>query len=78
MLILINVSINGFGYEDETAYRIYTSKQTVNNNLDLLLLSSSKNFNFLLIKDFNKFMTIKQSIVINIFAYHHLFLRSIT
>ena len=38
-----NNSINVFGYEDETPYCIYTSKQTFEQHIDLLPLLSSKN-----------------------------------
>ena len=41
---------------------MHTSKQTFENHIDLLLLSSSKSFHYVLIKDFNIFMTIKQNI----------------
>ena len=43
-----------FFYEDKTQYRIYASKQ----NFDLLLLSNSKNYYFLM-KDFESFMASK-------------------
>ena len=54
-----NTSIDVFGYEDETPYRIYTSKQTFEKHVDLLLLSDCKNSHFVLITDFNRFMTNK-------------------
>ena len=41
---------------------MHTSKQTFEKHIDLLLLSSSKSFHYVLIKDFNIFMTIKQNI----------------
>ena len=53
----INISFGVFGYEDKTAYRIYTSKQTLEKHVDLLLLSNFKNPHYVLNKDFDKFMT---------------------
>ena len=49
------------GYEDETPYRIYTSKQTIytEKHVDLLLLSNYKNSHYILIKYLNRFMTNK-------------------
>ena len=54
-----NISINVLGYEDETPYPIYVSKQTFEKHVDLLVLSNSKNSQYVLIKDFNRFMTNK-------------------
>ena len=54
-----HVSINVFGYENETPYHIYTSKQTFGKQVDLLPFSNSNNSHYFLIKDFNKFMTDK-------------------
>ena len=54
-----NISINVFGCEDEIPYCIYTSKQTFEKHLDLLLLSNSKNFHYVLIRNFNRFMANK-------------------
>ena len=54
-----NISINIFRYKDETPYRIYNSKQSFEKYVDLLLLSNSKNSHYVLIKDFNRFMTNK-------------------
>ena len=48
-----------FSYEDETEYAIYTSKQNFAKDPDLLLLLSSKNFHYVLVKGFNRFMTNK-------------------
>ena len=58
-----NISINMFSYEDETPYCIYTSKQTFEKLDNFWLLSNSKNYQYVLIKDFNKF-------VINKIKYH--------
>ena len=46
-----------FGYEDKTPYHIYTSKQNFEKHVDLLLLSNFKNPHYILIKDFDGFMT---------------------
>ena len=48
-----------FCYEDKTSNRIYTSKQTFEKYVQLLLLSNSKNFHYVLIKDFDRFMNNK-------------------
>ena len=45
-----------FGYEDETPYRNYTSKQTFKKHVQLLLLSNYKDSHYALIKDLNRFM----------------------
>ena len=54
-----NIFINVFGPQDEIPYLIYTSKETFEKHVDLLLLSNSKNSHYVLIKDFNRFMTSK-------------------
>ena len=54
-----NIPINGFAYEDKTPYLTYTSKQIFEKHVDLLLLSNSKSSHYVLIKDFNRFMTNK-------------------
>ena len=56
-----NISIDVFGYEDERPYQIYTSKQTFEKHVALLLLSNSKNSPYVLIKGFNRFMIIQQN-----------------
>ena len=66
-----NISLNLSYYEDEKPYRVYTSRQTFEKHIDLLLLSNSKNLHYDLIKDFNRFMTKKtkhlaENIFINI------------
>ena len=66
-----NISLNLSYYEDEKPYRVYTSRQTFEKHIDLLLLSKSKNLHYDLIKDFNRFMTKKtkhlaENIFINI------------
>ena len=66
-----NISLNLSYYEDEKPYHVYTSRQTFEKHIDLLLLSNSKNLHYDLIKDFNRFMTKKtkhlaENIFINI------------
>ena len=66
-----NISLNLSYYEDDKRYRVYTSRQTFEKHIDLLLLSNSKNLHYDLIKDFNRFMTKKtkhlaENIFINI------------
>ena len=66
-----NISLNLSYYEDDKPYRVYTSRQTFEKHIDLLLLSNSKNLHYDLIKDFNRFMTKKtkhlaENIFINI------------
>ena len=51
--------INLFGYEDETPYHIYTSKQTSEKHVISLLLSNSETSHYVLTKDFSRFMTNK-------------------
>ena len=58
-IIYIYIYINVFGYEDKTAHCIYTSKQTFEIHVDLSQLSNLKNSHYVLIKDFNRFMTNK-------------------
>ena len=53
-----SISINVF-YEDEALYRTYTLTQVFEKFVDLLLLSNSRNPHYVLIKDFNRFMTNK-------------------
>ena len=45
------------GYENKETDRIYTLKQTFKKHVDLLLLSNSINFHYVLIKGFDRFMT---------------------
>ena len=54
-----NISINVFVYEDKSRYLTFNSKQTFEKHVDLLLLSTSKKFHYILIKDFNRCMTNK-------------------
>ena len=44
--------MNAFCGDDETPYCIYTSKQTFEKHVHLLLLQNSKNSQYTLIKDF--------------------------
>ena len=55
-----NISISMFSYQKKkTLYRIYTSKQTFEKHIDLLLISNVKKLYHVLIKDFNRFTTNK-------------------
>ena len=56
---LNDISISAFGPEVETPYHIYTSKQTFEKHVDLLLSSNSINSQYVLIKDFDRFKTNK-------------------
>ena len=62
-----NISINVFGNEDKIPYRIYTSRQTFGKHVGLLLLSNFKKCHCVLIKVFNRFVTIKQNITTKTF-----------
>ena len=46
-------------HEDKTLCCIYISKQTFENHVGFILLSSFKNCHYVLIKDFNRFITNK-------------------
>ena len=46
-----NISINIFGFEYETPYRIHISTQSFEKHVDLLVLPNSKNSHYVLIKD---------------------------
>ena len=46
-----NIFIGVFGYANKTPYRISTLKQTFKMHVDLLLISNSINFHYVLIKD---------------------------
>ena len=48
-----------FGYENKTSYCIYTSKETSEKHIDLLILLNTRNLHYILIKYFNRFMTNK-------------------
>ena len=52
-----NISINVFGYENKTPYCIFNSKQTFKKHVVLLLLPNTKNFHYVLISHFKRFMT---------------------
>ena len=51
-----------FGYENETSFRIYTSKQIFEKHVDLLPMFNTKNLHQVLIKDFKNLCLKKQSI----------------
>ena len=48
-----------FLYEDKTSYLIYTSEQTFEKYVDLLVLRNSKSSQYVLIKDCDRFITNK-------------------
>ena len=52
-----NININIFGYEDKQPYPIYISKEKNKDHMNLLLITEDKNKHYVLIKDFNKFMS---------------------
>ena len=54
-----NIPINLFDYKYETPCGIYTSKQTCENHVDILLLLNSKYSHYVLIKYFNRFISTK-------------------
>ena len=55
----IYTSISVFRYEDKKPYCIYTSKQTFEKHSYLLLITNENNLHYVLIKDFNRFITNK-------------------
>ena len=44
-------SISAFGYENKNPYCTYTSKQTFEKHVDLLLVSNARNQHYVLTKD---------------------------
>lgn len=52
-------SISKFDYEHKTPYRIYNSKQIFEKHVNLLLSSNSTNSDYVLIRDFDIFLTNK-------------------
>ena len=50
------ININVFGYENKQPYPIYLSKEKYKNHMELLLITEKENKNYVLIKDFNRFM----------------------
>ena len=51
------ININVFGYENKQPYPIYVSKEKYEKHMELLLITEDKNKHYVLIKDFNRFMT---------------------
>ena len=51
-----NICINVFGYENELIHPIFTSKQTFEDSIDLLLLIEDDKLHYVYINDFNKFI----------------------
>ena len=52
-----NICINLFGYEEKQPYPIYISKEKFTDHMELLLITEGENNHYVLIKDFNKFMS---------------------
>ena len=51
-----NININVFDYEKRQPFPIYISKEKFENQMNLLSITEGKNRDYILIKDFNKFM----------------------
>ena len=51
-----SIRINGFGYEDGQPFPINISKETFEDQMNLLLITKDENKHYVLIKDFNAFM----------------------
>ena len=51
-----SIRINVFGYENEQSYPIHISKETFEDQMNLILITEDKKKHYILIKDFNKFM----------------------
>ena len=56
--IMNNININVFGYEKQEPYPVYISKEKFNDMLNLLLITKGKQEHYVLIKDFNEFMSL--------------------
>ena len=54
--IVNNINISVFGYRKQEPYPVYISKEKFNDMLNLLLITKEKEQQYVLIKDFNKFM----------------------
>ena len=53
-----NIRINVFGYEDGQPFPINISKETFEDQMNLLLITKDEKNSYVLIKDFNAFMYI--------------------
>ena len=51
------ININLFGYKNKQPYPIYVSEEKYNNEMDLLLITEEENKHYVLIKDFDRFMS---------------------
>ena len=51
-----SIRINVFGYENEQPFPIHISKETFEDQMNLLLITENKKKHYVLIKDFNAFM----------------------
>ena len=64
-----SVNINVFGYENKEFYPIYVSKQNNEDMLNLLLITEDEKTHYVLIKDFNRLLFNKPSMILeSIFA----------
>ena len=54
--VLNGININGFCYENKMVYPVYSSNQSFNDCLDLLLISNNFTSHYVYIKDFNRLM----------------------
>ena len=54
-----NIIISVFSYENKKPYSIYSSKQNIEEHVDLLLIANIKNSHYVLINGFNRFVTNK-------------------
>ena len=52
-----NIRINVFGYEENQPHPIYISKEKFEDHMELLLITENENKHYVLITDFNKFMS---------------------
>ena len=51
-----SIKINVFGYEERQPYPIHISKETFEDQMNLLLISEEEKKHYVLIRDFNRFM----------------------
>ena len=51
-----SIGMNVFGYENEQPYPIHISKETFEDQMNLLLITKDEKKHYILIKDFDKFM----------------------
>ena len=51
-----SIKINVFGYEERQPYPIHVSKETFEDQMNLLLITEDEKKHYILIRDFNRFM----------------------